>query len=340
MKNFCPTPFQNIEIYKHDTFSCCMDWNFRYGLGNIFEQNFEDIWNSQKAIDFRKKILNDDYSLCDAKKCPFARHKSFEPLMIDIADCKPVMEISPFFVKLEYDTECNIACNICRDKIIKNSNEEEKILDKYIDDIFIPLLKNTKIVTLSGSGDAFGSRHSRKLIQKISKTYPEIKFDFLTNGILCDEKMLEKFNLKSKIFKMRISVNAATKETYGKVVKNGEKLFDKLVKNLEMIGKLQEKNLFEYYIQMVVTSDNYKEMPEFVDFARKFHAEPTLWEYRPQNCFNSSQNIYEKEIVSPKHPQHKDFLNILKDERLNLPNTRISPLLYDLRNSYSSHSSL
>lgn len=89
-------------------------------------------------------------------------------------------------------------------------------------------------------------------------TYPSIHFDFQTNGTLCDRNLLDKLCVTDKIDYMRISVSATTAETYGKMVKNGDKLFDKLKSNLQMLSELKKEHNFEYYLHFIVTSKTMK----------------------------------------------------------------------------------
>jgi len=332
MEKFCPLPFQNMEIYGDKVYLCCPDWSVgRYDIGDIYKDSFEDIWNSKKAVTLRKKILKGDYSLCNPDVCVFCANKTYERMFILEKDCQPVMQLRPKIVKFGHDLECNIACSICRDEIIVDNREELQKKDALIDTLFIPLLRDARIVSISGSGDAFGSRHSRKLIKRITQTYPRIRFDFLTNGLMCNERVLRETGAYNKIYKMRISLHAVTKETYGRFVLNGEKLFDTIIQNLYMLKELKKRYRFEYYIQMVVSAVNYKEMPEFAEFVKQFDAAPSFWEYRPDSKMYSEFDNTIDDIVSEAHPEHKDFLEVLKDDRLNLSPIKFSPLLYNLR---------
>ena len=166
---------------------------------------------------------------------------------------KPIMTDYPKHIKLCYDYECNCACVICRDRIQRLKQDELVLLNKKIDTFFIPLLKHAELLTVN-TGDAFGSRHTRELIKKTIKEYPNLKFDFTTNGILCNEKIFKKLNIiPDRIHTIRISVHAATKKTYGKMIKNGEKLFDTLINNLNYISNLKQRNNFNFILNFVVS---------------------------------------------------------------------------------------
>lgn len=328
--DFCPVPFQEIEIFSDGSvFTCCPSWNEYYSIGNVFESSVEEIWNSDKVVQLRRRILHDDYSLCKKDKCYMLHNRNF--FSDFISEFKPVMEQSPLRVKYGYDYECNIACSICRKEVKRLSDEELEKWDSKIDSFFIPLLKSTKVLVINTHGDPFGSRHSRKVIKKAAQTYPELKFDFTTNGILCNEKMFEQLNLKpEQIDTIRISIHAATKETYGKIIKNGEELFDTLIRNLEYLSELKKNYNFTFLIQFVVMANNYKEMPQFVEMAEKYNAVPIFWEYKKDSC---AYTDFEKElsIVEREHKEHKKLIKVLHHPNMYKYKNCLYPILYNLQ---------
>ncbi|MCR4663645.1 MAG: SPASM domain-containing protein, partial [Endomicrobiaceae bacterium] len=73
-------PIKNFSVTKDDKnkclvpwVSCCINYNgdvlsspfCSYVLGNIYNCNFLDIWNSKQFIDMREKIINNSYELED-----------------------------------------------------------------------------------------------------------------------------------------------------------------------------------------------------------------------------------------------------------------------------------
>lgn len=324
----CTRPFEEIEIHHTgEVYTCCPNWNKFYSIGNIFKDSIDEVWNSDKAQELRKRILNKDYSLCDKNTCIYCNEKIY--FSNYGTKCTPIMEQYPLIVKFCYDYECNIACSICRDKMKRLTDEELETLNSKIDTFFLPLLKSAKTLIINSYGDPFGSRHSRQVIQKAAQTYPELKFDFHTNGILCNEQNFKNLNITpDRIEKIRISIHAATKETYGKIIPNGEIYFPKLVENLKYLGELKKTNNFQFYIHFVVTRFNYKEMPDFVRLAQDVNAIPCFWEFRQENCaYPNQDNHY---IYREEHPLHQDFLNVLKDPILLTYKENISPLILNL----------
>ena len=72
MEHCCYQPFDEIEIYNSGrVYTCCPSF-FKedYYLGNIFEvDTFDEIWYSDKAIELRKRIIQNDFSLCNTDIC-------------------------------------------------------------------------------------------------------------------------------------------------------------------------------------------------------------------------------------------------------------------------------
>lgn len=61
----CIMPFTNTEIHMSgEVFPCCPAWNNNYSFGNFYKNTIEEIWNSEAAMNFRKRILDRDYTIC------------------------------------------------------------------------------------------------------------------------------------------------------------------------------------------------------------------------------------------------------------------------------------
>ncbi|ABB23649.1 radical SAM/SPASM domain-containing protein [Pelodictyon luteolum] len=68
--NECPYPWTSIHIAANgDVISCDRDLRHKNVLGNLFTENFSDIWNGEKYRRLRNAILEGD--LADMGACPF-----------------------------------------------------------------------------------------------------------------------------------------------------------------------------------------------------------------------------------------------------------------------------
>ena len=338
-EHICTLPFETFEVGSNgDVYCCCPNWNNFYSIGNIFSDNYEEIWNSERVKELRKKILNKDYSLCDKNSCPYCKRQLF-PLSKrtlkksfwkkDHPSFQIHMKKSPVSVKLGYDSECNIACKMCRDKIICLSDEELELFNSRIDSLLIPLLNDVQVLEVNVKGDPFASRHSRLLAEKVAKKYKHIKFDFQTNGILCTENMLKQLKISlDRIYAIRVSIHAATAETYSKIVQNGEKFFPVILENFKFLSLAREKHSFMFFLHFVVSAVNYKEIPDFIRMAEHFGARPFFWELRQvQYNYTALDNDF---IVEPDHPLHEDLKKVLRNPLCMKYKDNFTPRLYSL----------
>ena len=326
----CKEPFENIEItIDGNVYFCCSHDIEGKSIGNIYSQSFEEIWNSQKAIEMRTQILNNNYSYCNPELC--YRLSNPNVYFDEKKDYfKETLNRYPKEVKFMHDRECNSNCIFCRKKIYRNSKEEYAKLNKLIDTHFIPILKDAEKIIPNAMGDAFASRHSRDLIKAVAKKYPNIKFELLTNGILATPKIIKDLGIENRMDTVFVSFHAIKRSTYTKLVHNGN--FNMVMKNIKYLSDLHNKGILRVLqFNFVVNKYNYKEMKDFIKFARKHNATPSFWEIRDYN-----EDIHEKyndlAIHLPTHPEHKKLLEVLDDEIFDtLKEHELFPVLRNLR---------
>ncbi len=70
IKNKCWKHWSSIVIGADgNVLPCCFDKHGLYAYGNIFEQGFSTIWNGDKAIRFRKKVLQNRKNISICTNC-------------------------------------------------------------------------------------------------------------------------------------------------------------------------------------------------------------------------------------------------------------------------------
>ncbi|MCR5260852.1 MAG: SPASM domain-containing protein [Candidatus Gastranaerophilales bacterium] len=301
MKNkaICSFPFDTAQIsMQGEVFVCCPPWCNNYSFGNIFEQSFDEIWNGEKAREFRRQFIENNYKYCDLNLCVKECSKKVVP--------KEVVEKPETFIFC-YDSVCNVQCIFCRDCQQKN---DLTYFNDNMDSIISNMLENTKNVVLSGVGEALCSPHSRKLIKRISELFPQIKFSLLSNGILCDEANLSELGIIDKLLSITISLHATKKPTYEKLVKNGD--FDRVMDNLKFLSKLKQDNkLDKFILNFVVTSYNYAEMADYVKMAEKIGATVGFLELL---SLDSNKEVFDElNIINRENPKYNDFVRKMKN---------------------------
>ena len=307
MVHCCKFPFErlNIEWDGSATF-CCPAYNNEYYLGNVFDDDasLEDMWFGEKAQEFRKSILDGSYKYCNLNYCAERADYNFRDF--NEKDIKPEY---PRMINLSYVSACNARCVTCRDKLITESKEDVDFYNK-ISDRIVNICKKAEIVYLNGSGEAFVSKHFNALVHRLAETYPKIRFHIQSNGLLFDEKHVRDFGLEGRLCNASISVHAATKKTYEKIVRGGH--WEQLQKNLEYLSKLRNQGqIWDVSLIFVFHSLNYKEMPAFVKMAKKYGAIPHFWRFRNWDSTEMCKNYEKYTCWDPKHKDYKKFLKVL-----------------------------
>lgn len=318
--NCCANPFSFLEVQPDGIiYPCCPSWCKQYSFGSIFENDFDKVWNSERAVDFRKKVIDGSYSFCDKNICEYEDiNELSQKNMEGYAEY-------PKGVKFAHDKTCNYQCITCRDGAHTLDSNYNDFLDSKIDSVFLPMLKNAEEVFFSGNGDPFVSRHYKKLIKAIVKTYPNMKFSIHTNGSLCNYENCLELGLIGKINKVWVSMHAMSENTYKLITKNGD--FEAVMKNLKWLSELKKKGeISELQLNFVVHKLNYKEMPGFVKIAENLDAIASFWEFRDWQT-EYARHYNDVAIFEPNHPEHDKFLSIITQEIFQSPNCKLNPLL-------------
>ena len=319
---FCGQPFEKIEIYENgEVYTCCPPFLQFYSIGNIFNEPFDEIWNGKKAQEFRQKMLNGDLSTClDICNRKFLNEKPTN-------NHKLILDKYPEEISVSTDNICNINCTICRDN---GHNIQQKDFEQELEGAWLPVFKNAKIVRFGCSGEPFSSLKEKALIKKITEKYPNVRFQFHTNGILGSELILKELNVYDRIEIMTVSMHSATEEIYNKVCIGGN--YQRVIQNLNLYSKMKKENLIQFFRMIfVVYSENYKDMTKFIELAEELGAEAQFWAYR-KNDTEIGRNYEKYSIIEPSHPLNKDLVNMLKQDIFNKPNVILYPELQALKN--------
>ncbi len=298
--SICHYPYTSIQINEQgDVHCCCHPWCSSFSFGNILKQPFGEIWNGERAQEFRKQFQNDDYKYCHLDTCISAPDRKYKTTLI--------AEQYPDVIALSYDRICNVECIFCRGCNIKQDlSEFDRTMDKWTPEVF----KNAERVSLSGVGEALASTHTRNVMTKIAKLYPKIKFDILTNGILMDEKNLTELGIINNLGVIRFSFHSVKKSTYNKLVKRGN--FDKVMRNIKYIANLKKEGKVEQLeFRFVINAYNYKEMVDFAKMAKKYGANVTFLNLLENE--DTKEKFEELNVINPNHKKHNDFIKVLQN---------------------------
>lgn len=351
--SFCMEPWRHFLVQSNgDVYLCCCSGWLVPPVGNVHRSSPVEMWNSPTAQAIRASIHDGSFRYCARVHCariagrtlpsreavikegirsiPFVAgvpeleanaHSPAHPRASDLITAFPlVCPEGPKDIMLAHDSTCNLACPQCRSDFHYASKEERERLDKFVQDFLSSgMLKSAETLRVNESGDVFVSKSCRTLLKGLKKeTYPNLKLQIITNGQLCNRKSFDDLNLWGRLSFLNISIDAATEQTYRVLRRGGD--FNRLLANMEFLNsiRIHEGEKFALLLRFVVSAFNFREMPAFVDLARRFHAHVDFHFLRNHGTFSTAE-FKKLNISNPAHPDYAEFLKVLEAEQLRDP---------------------
>ena len=318
MKKFCSYPFTRAHIaVSGKVFVCCGAWIGK-PIGNIFEDEFRKIWNSESAIDIRKSILDESFRFCKEKRCPrivsgvVKKEGTMQKYRYNVEKQSPVMERGPEHLSLNYDYTCNLHCKSCRREIRMLDRDSQRKLMEFQDSLLkSKLFKQIESMTVTGAGEALASPVFMDLFRKIRQSdNPALKIKLRTNGILLTpEKWEEIKNVHYAIDSISISIDAADETTYRTLRRGGD--FGKLMENLAFVARLKKQRRIKIKFNFVVQKSNYLQMPDFVKLAKKFDCDVVAFSKILDRKTYENGEYHDIAINEPGHPEFENLKTVL-----------------------------
>lgn len=305
---FCKNPWNCLELNNDGKCFFCNPCFSNFNLiGNIFEQDIDEIWNGEKARNFRKDVLERKYTFCNYDNCNGNKTET-----LPYTD---VIAPYPEYINVGYDYTCAQKCTICRDEYKVLPKEECEKWESRLESHILPITSKAKYMFINCRGEFFDSKHTQKMAAAILENNPDIRVDFISNGIKCNEENLRKHKLLDRIFKVHISLHAATRETYKKIFRTDK--FDAVMENVRYISSLKKSGKIEdFEIMFVITGDNYKDMPKFVKLAEELDARAAF-----SACIGGyAKYIMDREeyaVFYQNHHNYNDFVRMMKNPIFN-----------------------
>jgi len=338
--SFCERPWQHFELSsKGNVYMCCPGW-LPAPIGEISQGSAFQIWNSDMAQEIRRSVMDGSFKYCSKLHCPLIAERTLRkrtpqdpgPDLLRDATTTPDAPARPFLttkagpqnIVLTYDRSCNLACPSCRlDFVLADKNEQEAI-ERIQNKLLAEGFDDAHSVVLDGAGELLVSKPSRSLLKALGRErYPNLKFNLITNGQLFNRPCFEEFDLRGRISHLRLSVDAATEATYRVVRRGGD--FSRLLLNLAFIDELrqQEGESFIFRLLFVVWARNFREMADFVRLGKGFHPDSIQFSLIRNLGHFSSTQFDEMNVADPGHPDHGEFVEMLKAPELDDPMVRL-----------------
>ncbi|MGI4720914.1 MAG: radical SAM protein [Janthinobacterium lividum] len=325
----CKGPFERVDVLENSVHQCCASY-LPTSMGNLQNGAWQDVWNSPAAQAVRESMLDGSYRYCNKILCPAIQSNTVttreqllakEPHWAPIVDARATeMTAGPAVVNLSYDRTCNLSCPSCRKEKFASSSEMRVRFEGLQNRNILPMLKTARLAHVTGSGDPFASKNFRSLLKSLNREqFPDLKIQLMTNGMLFTPQEWEKFqNLKGMVGVLYVSIDAARGPTH-EALRRGAK-WETMLENLAFMGRLRAAGEVDHFVlTFVVQQENYREMGEAVDLARAVGADSISFSPISNWGTFTSTKFRQKYIFAESHPEHADFLECMRDPRLNDP---------------------
>jgi MoaA/NifB/PqqE/SkfB family radical SAM enzyme len=267
---------------------------------NIIEvDTLEQIWQSPRAKTIQGSVDQGKFTWCSVNRCGILKGDKVR---------------QTYYVSINIDDSCNLACPSCRkSKVYRTSGEEfnsrYKLVARLLD--LINKFDSPIEIMMSGNGDPFASLIYRPLLLGM-KPKENINIRFLTNGLLL-KKLMPKMSVKQSIRHLDISIDAGDRETYERVRLGGK--WETLIENLDYVKHNMD---CEVTLKFVLQRDNLASLDNFVSLVERYQFRGNII---PIEDWGTLGNFSAHNIFDTSHPDHK----VLKEK---LEKHRKNPLLH------------
>jgi pyruvate-formate lyase-activating enzyme len=326
--NKCTIPYNHVTIdTEADCFLCYCDGFLPIPAGNVMDfDTIGDMFNSKIANIIQQDVSDNKFTWCAVEHCGIARfdRTQYERELIDYK----------YYISLNLEESCNLACPSCRrEQIMITSGEEfdrklqvTRQLLKWLEQETQPIL-----LTMTGNGDPLASRILRPIVKEWK--FPQHKIELKTNGLLA-KKQLTNTNFLDNIARFSISIDAGSKAVYENVRRPGK--WEALVENLEFIHSTGVTTWYNFVLQR----NNYRDLENFYNLCERYNARPIIlpmsdwgtWVREPtqdtQDFWTVENGFYvDQDILNPGNPEYiscKQTIQSLIDRNVI---TRLPPLI-------------
>ena len=239
----------------------------------------------------------------------------------------------PITYELDMTNVCNSKCHFCFG-FFDQKNNQVSITLKEAKNILNQIKKfGGKAVTFTGGGDPLCNKDTIAAVKYAKKLGLDV--GFITNGILLNKDNVK--DIVSSCVWIRVSLDAATKETYLKTHCLNSNIFELVVSNIKLLAK--EKRAQKSNITIGVGFLTYdRTINEIIDFAKLSSTlgvdyaqyRPLLKKHTEKEFNTKSQDLVIKNIKKATKYSNKNFSVVSSIHKYNLIASKQCNRQYDV----------
>lgn len=309
----CLSPYVSVAIdTQGNVFLCgCVSW-MPTVVGNVFKQPLDQILSNSISQDIRRSIADGSYEYCNENTCGVINSGQLNPVDLVPQDVLPLIGDytkykMPNEIVLAGDQTCNLSCPSCRTGIIKNSELEHernlKLGQLLMKNIFSQPSDADMRLHVSTSGELFASPMLTSFVSSIpAKDFPNLRLCIQTNGIMVPHNWHKLGDMQNRVSRITVTVDAARPDTYVVLRRGGT--WEKVTRAMEWIRHKKTENGMKYILRMVVQQNNYSEIVEFYEMAKRYDVD--LIEYtRISNWGTFTHEEFKfHDVFEQSHPEY------------------------------------
>ena len=282
----------NLSVNADMTVSCNCKLREAGQLGNLKNESFFDIYNSEHVSNVRKRLFE---GFLPTASCRF---RCRELMQVPVSVGKYYLEnyTVPKIIMFENTSICNLRCRGCFNAYIDNSiasiddvnNLSEKMREEGI-----------KKVNLFKYGETFSDKELKTKVQIIREKNPDIIIDVSTNGMLLDREYAFESALMMNL--ITFSLDGVDDETLSEFQTGA--VFSQIYQNMKnLVTERNRRGLKSPAVRWKYVLFNHNQSDEYINKAFRLADEAGVDyldfvvgfnEEKPSNAINESDVFYD-----------------------------------------------
>jgi radical SAM protein with 4Fe4S-binding SPASM domain len=221
--------------------------------------------------------------------------------------------IYPIYMEVSPSGACNHRCTYCGLDFMEYKKRylDTDILKKRLMEMGLLGLKS---IMYAGEGEPFLHKDFEEIILFTKRA--GIDVGITTNGVLLKEGVSER--ILGDVAWIKVSVDAATEETYKKIHRAAPQDFKKLVKNMSCAAKIKEKNNYKCVLgmQILLLPENQHEVVKLSGMAKDLGMDYLVIKPYSQHLFSKTDKY--KDIKYDEHLRLSEELAKLSSGKFNV----------------------
>ena len=280
-ENFCAQPWIGIHAWPDGSvFPCCM-YDSNKPLGNINNENIEDLVNNSEYKKLRQQLLNDEkpegcnrcyqleksgiQTLRKSTASTYAKYQEaiLESQQLTMGDVK--------YLDIRFSNICNFKCRTCGPELSSKWGPEIPILKNQPDPGIIQIprekfwqyyeqaLETAEEIVFAGGEALMQEEHYAALTKLIEMKRFNVKLMYTTNLSTLKYKQIDLFNLWSNFYRVEIYASLDASWERGEYLRKGT-VWKNIVENRKKIMQLSG---VQFHITPTISVYNVWHFPDF-----------------------------------------------------------------------------